>query len=52
VHSQENGMKNLITWFLNQAMFQEALQQAGADSCERTHERHSAECHFDKMTFD
>jgi len=36
---QENGMKNLITWFLNQAMLQEALQQAGADSYERTDAR-------------
>ena len=27
---QEDGMKILITWFLNQAMLQEALQQAGA----------------------
>ena len=27
---QENVMKTLITWFLNQAMLQEALQQAGA----------------------
>lgn len=35
----ENGMKNLITWFLNQAMLQEALQQAGADSYERTDAR-------------
>jgi len=24
---QENGMKTLITWFLNQVMLQEALQQ-------------------------
>jgi putative transposase len=32
----ENGMKNLITWFLNQAMLQDALQQAGATSYERT----------------
>ena len=36
---QENGMKTLITWFLNQAMLQEALQQAGADSYERTDAR-------------
>jgi transposase-like protein len=35
----ENGMKNLITWFLNQAMLQEALQQAGADAYERTDAR-------------
>ena len=36
---QENGMKTLITWFLNQVMLQEALQQAGADSYERTDAR-------------
>jgi len=35
----ENDMKNLITWFLNQAMLQKALQQAGADSYERTDAR-------------
>jgi len=33
---QEEGMKNLITWFLNQVMLQEALQQAGAAHYERT----------------
>ena len=33
---QETGMKNLITWLLNQTMLQEALQQAGAASYERT----------------
>ncbi|MFY9133245.1 MAG: IS256 family transposase, partial [Candidatus Methanoculleus thermohydrogenotrophicum] len=33
---QENGMKTLITWFLNQVMLQEALQQAGAAQYERT----------------
>ncbi len=26
----EDGMKRLITWFLNQVMLQEALQQADA----------------------
>jgi len=36
---QENGMKNLITWFFNQAMLQEALQQAGAAQYERTDAR-------------
>jgi putative transposase len=36
---QENGMKTLITWFLNQAMLQEALQQAGATPYERTNAR-------------
>jgi hypothetical protein len=36
---QENGMKTLITWFLNQAMLQEALQQAGAAQYERTDAR-------------
>jgi len=29
-------MKNLISWFLNQAMLQEALQQARVNSYERT----------------
>ncbi|SCL75387.1 hypothetical protein L21_1286 [Methanoculleus chikugoensis] len=33
---QENGMKNLITGFLNQVMLAEALQQTRADSYERT----------------
>ncbi len=32
-------MKNLITWFLNQAMLQEALQQAGAAQYEQTDAR-------------
>lgn len=32
-------MKNLITWFLNQAMLQEALQQTGATPYERTDAR-------------
>jgi len=36
---QENGMKTLITWFLNQVMLQEALQQAGAAHYERTNTR-------------
>lgn len=36
---QEEGMKNLITWFLNQVMFMEALQQAGAAQYERTDAR-------------
>ena len=36
---QENGMKTLITWFLNQVMLQEALQQAGAAQYERTDAR-------------
>ncbi len=36
---QENGMKNLITGFLNQVMLQEALQQAGAAQYERTDAR-------------
>ena len=35
----ENGMKNLITWFLNQVMLAEALQQAGAAQYERTDAR-------------
>jgi putative transposase len=29
-------MKNLITWFLNEVMQREALEQAGADKYERT----------------
>ena len=36
---QETGLKTLVTWFLNPAMLQEALQQAGADSYERTDAR-------------
>ncbi len=36
---QENGMKNLITWFLNQVMLAEALRQAGAAQYERTDAR-------------
>jgi len=35
----ENGMKTLITWFLNQVMLAEALQQAGAAQYERTDAR-------------
>ncbi|RQD79950.1 MAG: IS256 family transposase, partial [Methanocalculus sp. MSAO_Arc2] len=35
----QNSMKNLITWFLNQVMLMEALQQAGAGHYERTDER-------------
>jgi len=35
----EQGMKNLITWFLNQVMLLEAFQQAGADHYERTDAR-------------
>ena len=36
---QEEGMKNLITQFLNQAMLIETLQQAGAAQYERTDAR-------------
>ncbi len=36
---QEDGMKNLITCFLNQVMLIEALQQAGAAQYERTDAR-------------
>jgi len=32
----EQGMKNLITWFLNEIMQKEATEQAGADKYERT----------------
>ena len=35
----ENGMKTLITWLLNQAMLQKALQLAGATQYERTDAR-------------
>ena len=35
----ENGMKTLITWFLNQVMLAGALQQAGAAQYERTDAR-------------
>jgi transposase-like protein len=36
---QENGMKNLITGFLNQVMLAEAFQQAGVARYERTDAR-------------
>jgi len=36
---QENGMKNLITGFLNQVMLAETLQQVGAVQYERTDTR-------------
>ena len=32
----EDGMKNLITWFLNEVMQKEALEQVGAAKYERT----------------
>ena len=35
----ENGMKTLITWFLNQVMLLEAFQQAGTEQYERTDAR-------------
>jgi len=35
----EQGMRNLVTWFLNLVMQIEALQQAGADPYERTNTR-------------
>ena len=35
----EQGMKNLITWFLNEVMQKEATEQAGADKYERTGSR-------------
>jgi len=35
---QEEGMKNLITCFLNQVMLIEALQQAGAAQYEPIHQ--------------
>jgi putative transposase len=36
---QEEGMKNLLTWFLNLVMQFEALEQVGADPYERTSTR-------------
>ena len=39
VHSQDNGMKTFIIWFLNQLMLQEALQRAGAAQYKRTDAR-------------
>mgnify|MGYP000843569212 CR=1 FL=1 len=36
---QSEGMRNLITWFLNLVMQLEALQQAGAEAYERTDTR-------------
>lgn len=38
---QSDGMRGLITWFLNQVLLLEALQQAGADRRERTATRTS-----------
>ena len=35
----ENGMKTLITWFLNQVMLAGGIQQAGAAQYERTDAR-------------
>ena len=35
----KEGMKQLITWFLNEVMKQESIQQAGATRYERTHSR-------------
>jgi transposase-like protein len=35
----EQGMKNLITWFINEVMQREAAEQAGADKYERTGSR-------------
>jgi transposase-like protein len=35
----EQGMKNLITWFLNEVMQREAAEQAGASKYERTGSR-------------
>jgi putative transposase len=36
---QEDGMKKLLTWFLNMVMQLEAIQQSGAESYERNDER-------------
>jgi len=39
LNDQSEGMRNLVTWFLNLVMQLEALQQAGADRHERTETR-------------
>ncbi len=36
---QEDGMKKLLTWFLNMVMQLEAIQQSGAETYERNDER-------------
>jgi putative transposase len=36
---RNEGMKNVITWFLNQVMQQEALDQINAQPYERTGQR-------------
>lgn len=38
---QETGLKELLTWFLNQVMLLEALQQTGAEPYQRTDGRKS-----------
>jgi putative transposase len=35
----QEGMKNLITWFLNEVMQREAAEQVGAGKYERTDSR-------------
>jgi putative transposase len=35
----EDGMKKLLTWFLNMVMQLEAIQQAGAEPYQRNEER-------------
>lgn len=39
LNDNDQGMRNLLTGFLNLAMQIEALQQAGADPYERTESR-------------
>lgn len=39
--NNDEGMKHLITWFLNEGMQEEAEQQAGAERDRRTGERKS-----------
>ena len=46
----ENGMKTLITWFLNQVMLLEALQQAGAEQYERTDARKAHRNGYKKLS--
>ena len=41
---QEDGMKKLLTWFLNMVMQLEAIQQSGAESYERNDKIGRASC--------
>jgi len=46
----ENGMKTLITWFLNRVMLLEALQQAGSAQYERTDARKAHRNGYKKLS--